>query len=701
MNFLNPFALLGLAAAGIPVLLHLLNLRKLRTIEFSTVQFLLELQQTRVRKLKIQQILLLILRTLVVLFAVFALARPTIPGSLPLLSSTSRSSVIILIDNSGSMEASDGGGERLLQAKKAARQIVEGLRDGDEVVVLPMTGLDGATSIDFTRTFPIALEHIERIRCTDGTANLPSALRTVRPLLDNALHAHREIYVVSDAQRSIMHRADASRDRVLTHDASVFLVRVGDGQRGLEQNVSVDSVALRTALFQPEKSVELEAQVRNGSERDATGVVVSMSFDGVRVAQRVVDLPAGETRTVSLAAPPQRSGMIAAAIELENDAIDRDNVRWVGFTVPERATVGVIGSESDALFVRTVLSLPGMERSAPRLQQYRTLREAAPALSSLDAIVIAGGDITTQDISQVRQFAESGGGLVVFGSDAAGLAELLSTCGLVVGDRVSSDGDAPFAITSADKQHPLFAGVFITSTGADRAVESPRITTLRPARGGTEIVQTSAGAMITESVLGQGRVIYCGVPPTMEWSTFPTTGLFAAFMVRSILYTVSPRDQGLSVAVGDAVRVPVPPRHAGDQSFVARDVYDVETTLFPVRLPSSTLLELPPQYRSGVVKIRAQDSSSVMTATLNAATTESRLDFIERGTWANELAPMVDHPDHVVEVSTQSSMRDVAQAARTGSELWSVFVVLALICAVAEMAVSRFMAQEASVAATT
>jgi hypothetical protein len=93
MNFLNPFALLGLAAAGIPVLLHLLNLRKLRTIEFSTVQFLLELQQTRVRKLKMQQILLLILRTLVVLFAVFALARPTIPGSLPLLSSPKQRSL--------------------------------------------------------------------------------------------------------------------------------------------------------------------------------------------------------------------------------------------------------------------------------------------------------------------------------------------------------------------------------------------------------------------------------------------------------------------------------------------------------------------------------------------------------------------------------------------------------------------------------
>jgi hypothetical protein len=61
---------------------------------------------------------------------------------------------------------------------------------------------------------------------------------------------------------------------------------------------------------------------------------------------------------------------------------------------------------------------------------------------------------------------------------------------------------------------------------------------------------------------------------------------------------------------------------------------------------------------------------------------------------------MVDHPEHIVEVSAQSSMRDVAQAARTGSELWSVCVVLALLFAAAEMAVSRFMAQESSVAPT-
>ena len=54
MTFLNPLVLLGLAAAAIPVLLHLLNLRKLKTIEFSSLRFLKELQKTKIRRLKLR-----------------------------------------------------------------------------------------------------------------------------------------------------------------------------------------------------------------------------------------------------------------------------------------------------------------------------------------------------------------------------------------------------------------------------------------------------------------------------------------------------------------------------------------------------------------------------------------------------------------------------------------------------------------------
>ncbi|HXG39208.1 MAG TPA: BatA domain-containing protein, partial [Bacteroidota bacterium] len=78
MTFLNPLVLLGLLAAAIPILLHLFNLRKLRTIEFSTLTFLKELQKSKIRRIKIRQWLLLLLRTLLVILLVMAFARPTV-----------------------------------------------------------------------------------------------------------------------------------------------------------------------------------------------------------------------------------------------------------------------------------------------------------------------------------------------------------------------------------------------------------------------------------------------------------------------------------------------------------------------------------------------------------------------------------------------------------------------------------------------
>ena len=45
MNFLNPSLLLGLFAVSIPILIHLLNLRKIKKVEFSTLMFLKEIQK--------------------------------------------------------------------------------------------------------------------------------------------------------------------------------------------------------------------------------------------------------------------------------------------------------------------------------------------------------------------------------------------------------------------------------------------------------------------------------------------------------------------------------------------------------------------------------------------------------------------------------------------------------------------------------
>ena len=81
IGFLHPWALAGLAAAAIPLVLHLLARREPPTVVFPAVRYLITTTREHQRRLKLQHLLLLLLRTLLVIALVLAAAGPTLPRS--------------------------------------------------------------------------------------------------------------------------------------------------------------------------------------------------------------------------------------------------------------------------------------------------------------------------------------------------------------------------------------------------------------------------------------------------------------------------------------------------------------------------------------------------------------------------------------------------------------------------------------------
>src|SRR5207249_2671544 len=77
-SFLNPAFLWALPAAAIPIVIHLLSRRRLPEVSFPTTQFLRDLEPQEIRRLRLREILLLILRTLAILLLVLAFARPSL-----------------------------------------------------------------------------------------------------------------------------------------------------------------------------------------------------------------------------------------------------------------------------------------------------------------------------------------------------------------------------------------------------------------------------------------------------------------------------------------------------------------------------------------------------------------------------------------------------------------------------------------------
>lgn len=704
MNFLNPLALIGLVAAGIPVLLHLLNLRKLRTVDFGSLRFLQELQQSRVRRIKIQQLLLLLLRTLLIVLAVLAFSRPTISSSLPLLSTSERTSVVVLVDNSASMEAADSRGRRFQQAIDAALTVIDGLEPGDEVCVVPMCGGDNRMRVGFSRTLDQARADLQAMTTVEATANLAQSLGRIDALLEEAAHAHREVYVFSDAQQSIVQRTAEDSSIALQHASQLYLVHVGKGLSGIEPNYSIDSVAIHTAILQPDRPLEMEAWIRNGSDRDATAVVVTMSFNGVRVAQRTVDLPAGATRSVILMAPPQKRGTVAVAAELEHDAIDGDNTRYTSVVVPPVGRFAVVGASAAADYVATAIAVAkevepsSSDRSG--IRRFRTLAEAMPNVRDLDALFIVDGAIAAAFAPVLEQYVQDGGALVVFATDEPSLSQLLAPFQLSLDQAALAAVKTPWLVRSLDESHPLFYGVFEATKSVAPALERIEVLKQRSASGGVPLAQTDAGSMITESTLGSGRVLYVAVSPDPSWGSFASTGFFAAVVVRSALYAMVQQDERTSAMIGEPLTIPVPGRWSGEKMFRLSQTDGTTGDVAPARLPSQTLLQVPAQTRAGVVLVTTGSGADVAAASVNVPRTESLLQYLDGDQWQQAAEEMVAAAVDVSHAEPGKELQTSMSQARIGSELWPLCIMLALFCAVAESVVSRRMARDATTPGT-
>jgi hypothetical protein len=139
IGFLHPWVLAGLAAAAIPILLHLLARREPPTVVFPAVRYLVSTTQEHQRRLKLQNWLLLFLRTLLIVLVVLAAAGPTaplqgVPGHAP-------SAMALIVDNSPSSAAVVEGAPQLRQLLAAARQVLGRATQEDALWLITADGI--------------------------------------------------------------------------------------------------------------------------------------------------------------------------------------------------------------------------------------------------------------------------------------------------------------------------------------------------------------------------------------------------------------------------------------------------------------------------------------------------------------------------------------------------------------------------------
>jgi hypothetical protein len=215
MTFATPLFLIAVLAAAIPIVLHLVNRQRAKQLPFPTLRFLkISVEKTRRRK-RVHDLLLMLLRAAVLFLLAVGLARPAIT-SLGALWGGSSTAAVIVLDNSASMGMIDGDRPRLETATAAAMQILDQLVEGDQVALLPTCGPAFPDAGKLLRRQAPVREILSQCRVTYERASLQRALQQARALLAKSEAPNRQIYVITDMQRTSWDEAQKAEKSVST-----------------------------------------------------------------------------------------------------------------------------------------------------------------------------------------------------------------------------------------------------------------------------------------------------------------------------------------------------------------------------------------------------------------------------------------------------------------------------------------------------
>ena len=156
MIYQNPQLLYALFAIAIPILIHLFNLRKHKTVYFSSIRFLKEVKEENKKKSQLRNILILISRILAISFLVIAFAKPYIPAE----NTTNTKNIFLYIDNSQSMDIDFGKGNLLNNAKNTAREIIDTYPSENNFYLITNDFLSKHTSSYTNKAIKIQIEKI-------------------------------------------------------------------------------------------------------------------------------------------------------------------------------------------------------------------------------------------------------------------------------------------------------------------------------------------------------------------------------------------------------------------------------------------------------------------------------------------------------------------------------------------------------------
>ena len=423
---------IGLPIIALPLLIHLINLRRHKRIEWAAMDFLLESQQRNKKWILLKQLLLLLMRTFGIALAVMMLAGPVLQYQWGRLLGSGSTHHLVLLDDSYSMSDQSEQSQIFDEAKRVVNHILQESATRAEDQKLTLLKFSEALKLSAGANLEVGAHALDNKFADEVRANLnklqPSetdagpldAIQAALGLPESQEGETRIVYLVSDFRSQQWQDVQAihqALDELRSQSDQLQLIHCVDQ---LRTNLAITRLEPISGIRAAGVESWFQIAIANYGDTPAISVLASVTQNGFKLpAVKFEEIPPGKEvfRRFRVAFPQAGAHQIQAS--LESDAVDIDNVRYFACQVPASFPVLLVdGSPAgdDGFYLSKALSPGGISKPgwAPQIERPSYLRNHNQFQNFAAICLLDIPSLDENEIAALEKYVEQGGGLGIF-----------------------------------------------------------------------------------------------------------------------------------------------------------------------------------------------------------------------------------------------------------------------------------------------
>ena len=441
MSYQNPQLLYALFAIAIPIIIHLFNFRRHKTIYFSSVRYLKEIKEENHKKSTLKNILILLSRILAISFLVLAFARPYIAEE----NQQKTNNIFIYIDNSFSMDANSRSG-RLLDVAKEKARIISNSYPSESNFYIITNDFKPQHNNSFNA---ISVEkEIDNIQSSPRLRSLAEIINRQQTIETNNSH----LYFISDMQKSTI-----SLNKINLVDTNITLLFVPIIAKN-QSNLSIDSCWANNPLLTAETQIELFVNLSNYSNVDIQDKVAYLNINNKPKSQQFFSIKANQDKTIKFNFTTEANIDVIGEIIINDSPISFDNKLYFTIKRNKKINISCINQESknqslNTLFMQDTALFNYREISFTNIDYNFITKEDLIILNQIT-------NISSGLLNSLNKVIDNGGSIVVLpnkNTDIKKYNKMLKKLNL---NTISSINNKELEISNINLDHSLFNTVF-------------------------------------------------------------------------------------------------------------------------------------------------------------------------------------------------------------------------------------------------